>query len=437
MPFHAQIYQYFSLAMKALTWGFSICILTVAVAQASNDEPTSHVTIKGAELIDQQGNTVVLRGFGVGGWLMPEGYMLDFPKPHDSPQAIRRAIVDMTDEATAQTFFKRYEQNYVTESDIAQVAAWGFNSIRLPFNAERLMPRDQQGGTSYVFDPSGVALIDNLVAWASKHHLYVILDMHAAPGGQSIHNIADSGGVARLWEQSEIYWPQTIALWQMLAERYKSNPWVIGYDVLNEPMMPGTEALGKSKMDQHDNTQLRAFYIELTKAFRAVDNGTKIMFLEGGFWGQNMKDLLPAWDPNIAYSYHAYPAPTSIAEFPQSVQDVMDAGHPVWFGEWGENWNELDWHDWLAFNTQVTALMEARPVGWSWWTTKKFARSTQPWQCFHPAGFSVIRNYLSNRGPKPEKDVAKRILLQMADNLATDQCHFNRGLVEALGGSVK
>lgn len=427
-------------SMKALT--SLLCLASMAlyqpvVGQQPKQAAISKVRVAANQLVDEQGNRVVLRGFGLGGWLMPEGYMLDFPAPYDSPRTIRNAIVDMTDEATADEFFRRYEANYVTEQDVQQIAEWGFNSLRLPFNAERLMPRDLQPVKGpYVFDESGVALVDQLVAWATKYELYVILDMHAAPGGQSVHNIADSAGVAGLWLQPDIYWPQTIALWQMLAQRYRSNPWVIGYDVLNEPMLPGTEELGKDRMAEHDNSQLRQLYIELTKAFRAVDQGSKIMFLEGGFWGQNMNDLLPSWDDNTAYAYHAYPAPTSVTEFPVSVQAVLAADKAVWFGEWGENWNNLDWLPWLAFNQTVTSLMEEQLVGWSWWTTKKFGRSTQAWQCFHPEGFSVIHNYLANRGAKPDPKFAKPLLLQMADNLATERCYFNQHLIESLGGNV-
>ncbi len=416
-----------------------ITSLSSAIATASpqiNLEPL--IKVDGNKLVDTNNQPVVLRGFGLGGWLMPEGYMLGFKKPHDSPTGIRNAIIELTDEQTADEFFRRYERNYVTKSDIEHIAKWGFNSVRLPFNANRLMPPAKQNDArNYVYDESALQLIDNLVHWASEQKLYIILDMHAAPGGQSIHNIADSGGVARLWEEPEVYWPRTIALWQMLAKRYANNPYVIGYDVLNEPMLPGTEELGKDKQHLHDNMPLRELYIEISQAIRKEDHGNKILFLEGGFWGQNMKDLLPAWDKNTVYAYHAYPAPTSIEAFPKSVKDVMAAGHPVWFGEWGENWNALDWSQWLSFNSQITELMENNTVGWSWWTTKKFTYSTQAWQCHSPQGINIVQNYLNKRGPKPPKAMAKHVFLTMADNLATKKCYFNSALIKALGGKIK
>ena len=414
-------------------------LFTSLNAHAVNDDTSakSHLSVLNNTIVDSSGNAIVLRGFGLGGWLMPEGYMLGFPKPHDSPGTIRSAVIDMTDESTATEFFLRYEENYVTEDDIAAIKSWGFNSLRLPFNADRIMPRKNQSKTTpYNYDQTGLALIDKLVNWATKHHLYVILDMHAAPGGQSKHNIADSGGIARLWEEPDVYWPQTIALWKMLADRYKSNPWVVGYDVLNEPMLPGTEELGGEKQDLHNNRPLRELYIEISKAIREVDQGTKILFLEGGFWGQNMKDLLPSWDQNTAYSYHAYPAPTSLDGIQSSVKNVIAEGHPVWLGEWGENWNNLDWQDWLIFNKKVTTLMEKELVGWSWWTTKKFGKVTQPWHCHYPEGFSVIQNYLLDRGPKPTKGFAKEVLLTMVDNLKSEKCSFVPSLVGSLGGDV-
>ncbi|NMP16331.1 cellulase family glycosylhydrolase [Thalassotalea sp. Y01] len=415
---------------------FSLLCFFANLASAQ-DLPKSHLKVEQNKLVNSKGEAVVLTGFGLGGWLMPEGYMLGLPKPYDSPRRIRNAVVDLTDQATADKFFTLYEANYVSEDDIKAIASWGFNSLRVPFNADRIMPRDKQGKSApYYFDPSGLALLDNVVAWASKYQLYVILDMHAAPGGQSAHNIADSDGVARLWHEPEVYWPQTIALWETLARRYKDNPWMIGYDVLNEPMLPGTEELGGDKFEQHDNMPLRELYMQISKALRNIDQGKKILFLEGGFWAQNMKDLLPAWDANTVYAFHAYPAPTSIEQLPASVKEVMAADHPVWFGEGGENWNKLAWQDWLAFNRKFTTMMERDMVGWSWWTTKKFARATQPWQCHHPQGFSVITTYLANRGPKPSKEFASDVLLKMVENLATEQCRLLPEFVESIGGKL-
>lgn len=114
----------------------------------------------------------------------------------------------------------------------------------------------------------------------------------------------------------------------------------------------------------------------------------------------------------------------------------MEKGYPVWFGEGGENWNKLKWNEWLEFNAAFTSMLEKETVGWNWWTTKKFTRVTQPWQCHLPEGFAKIKNYLSDNGPKPEKREAKRILMQFAENLATDKCTLVPEMVRSIGGKL-
>lgn len=402
------------------------------------DGAQNKLRVEGSSLLNAQGEKVVLRGFGLGGWMLPEGYMLRFPNPYSSPTRIREAVVALTDERTADDFFEQYEANYVTREDLAQVKAWGFNSVRIAFNANRILPPEKQKKPGkLVFDESGMALLDKAVRWSAQHELYVILDMHGAPGGQSAHNIADATDGALLWEQAEVYQPRTIALWETLAQRYNENPWVIGYDLLNEPILPGTEELGWEKLEQHDNRPLRDLYGRLTDAIREIDNGKKILFIEGGFWAQQFKDLTPPWDANMVYTFHAYPAPSKVEALPKYVAELHAAGYPIWFGEGGENYDDLEWERWLDHNRNFTNMLENETVGWSWWTTKKFSRTTQPWQCFLPEKFSLIHNYLSGHGPKPDKKVAKKILMQYVKNLETRRCQLIPEMVESIGGKQK
>ncbi|VUD59114.1 Endoglucanase C307 [Thalassocella blandensis] len=401
-------------------------------------EAQSYLQVDGRWLVDNNGHKVVLRGFGLGGWMLPEGYMLEFPNPYSSPTKIREAVVDLTGEKAATKFFELYESNYVTQQDLAKVKSWGFNSIRIAFNANRILPpAKQKDPEQLVFDESGMALLDKAVRWSAQQELYVILDMHGAPGGQSSHNIADAVDGALLWEKPEIYQPRTIALWQALAKRYNENPWVIGYDLINEPILPGTEELGWEKLEQHNNQPLRDLYGRLTQAIREIDQGKKILFIEGGFWAQQFKDLTPPWDDNMVYTFHAYPAPSKVEQLPKYVKELHAAGYPIWFGEGGENYSKLKWQEWLEHNRAFTSMLEKETVGWSWWTTKKFSRTTQPWQCFLPEKFSLIRNYLAGHGPKPSQAEAQKILFAYVKNLQTKRCEFIPEMLQSIGGKLK
>jgi aryl-phospho-beta-D-glucosidase BglC (GH1 family) len=66
--------------------------------------------------------------------------------------------------------------------------------------------------------------------------MYLILDLHAAPGGQGNDlNIADRDSTKPSLWQSEANRTKTIELWRTLAERYKDEPNIGAYDILNEP----------------------------------------------------------------------------------------------------------------------------------------------------------------------------------------------------------
>ncbi len=70
----------------------------------------------------------------------------------------------------------------------------------------------------------GFALTDSLLSWCKANNMYLILDLHAAPGGQGNDiNIADRDTTKPSLWQSEANQQKTIALWRKLAERYKDE----------------------------------------------------------------------------------------------------------------------------------------------------------------------------------------------------------------------
>jgi hypothetical protein len=318
--------------------------------------------------------------------------------------------------------------------------------VRLPLNANSLMPEiGQPSHPPYLYSEAGFEPIDDLVRWCRAAGLYVILDLHAAPGAQTAHNISDSDGQARLWSEPAVYWPRTVDLWLKLAARYRSEPHVIGYDLLNEPMVPGSEIGTTSQTNgpwaQHDNRPLRELYVEITRALRGAGD-RKIVFPEAGLWAMNFKDLLPPWDDNLVYSFHFYPPPTSSkffasADSAPSFGPMFEANVPLWMGETGE-WRQ-DWiktrADWLADNQRaVTYLATANrghAISWSWWTTKKFALETQPWSCHFPAEYSELLAHWESTSPAD----AELALGKFARALATPECAYHADLVQALGGT--
>ncbi len=359
----------------------------------------------GQEILDRDGNPILLKGLGLGGWLVPEGYMLHIPG-YGSPSAIQNMIVDLVGEGVAQSFYNNYEQNYVNSSDIAQIAEWGFNSVRLPFHYNKLSPE------TGVYLEGGFAQIDSLLKWCEQNELYLILDMHCAPGGQNPNNISDSGGEALLWTMPE-HQEHTIQLWQVIAERYENEEWMGGYDLLNEPVLPSG----------YSNTHLRNLYMDIRSAIRSVDQN-HILFIEGNWYATDFTNLTPPFDGNMVYSFHKYWNETGI-ETIQNYLAVRNAYNiPLWLGESGENSNQ-----WFA---EMIELVESNNIGWNWWTHKKLDTITSPLSAPIPNQFQTVLDYWNNGGVQPPTYVSISGLMLLAENLAIENCEIHQDVLMAL-----
>ena len=367
----------------------------------------SFLKSSGQQIVDSTGTPVLLRGYGLGGWLVPEGYMLHFPG-FGSPTAIRNMIEDLIGPQNTAQFYAAYEANYVTESDIEAIAGWGCNSIRLPFHYRTLY--DTGSGT---FREEGFAVVDSLLEWCRRNELYLILDMHCAPGGQNGGNISDSDGEARLWTEPQLYQPLTILIWQEIAERYKDEPQIGGYDLLNEPVLP----------DGYSAQVLRDFYIELTEAIRQIDTN-HIVFIEGNWYATDFTLLTPPWDSNMAYSFHKYWSTPDLGSIQGYLSMRSQHNVPLWMGESGENSNP-----WFYSAIQ---LFESQGIGWCWWAHKKLGTTTSPFSAVLPANYQTLLNYWNGQGGQPSVTFATNALLQMAEALKIDQCEVRQGVTRAL-----
>ncbi len=126
----------------------------------------AYLKTQAGEIVDSNGQKILLRGIGLGGWLVQEGYQLHIPG-FGSPSSIRKMIVELIGQENADQFYQRYISNYVTEEDIQKIASWGVNSIRLPFNYRLLTPEDQPG----IYLEEGFQIMDQLLEWCEKNKL--------------------------------------------------------------------------------------------------------------------------------------------------------------------------------------------------------------------------------------------------------------------------
>lgn len=374
---------------------------------------------KGKEILDRQGKPILLKGIGLGNWLVPEGYMFKFEKV-SSPRLIYDLFDILLGEREAEKFWKKFRTDYITREDISYLKKCGFNSIRIPFNYRLFVTDDEKQELS----GPGYALLDSAVKWCREENLPVVLDMHCAPGGQTGDNIDDSYGYPFLFESEENI-NLTIRIWTKLADTYKNDPIVIGYDLLNEPI---AHYFDKDKL----NPLLEPFFKRLTAAIRTVDKN-HIIFIAGAQWNSNFSVFGKPFDDNLVYTFHKYWTPST----KEVVQDYIDFGEkyqvPIWMGESGENTNE-----WI---TEFRTMLEKENIGWCFWPYKKLNSERGITSIVPPTDYDLLINFANKfdvsygyiRDNKPDQGKIKLILNQYLENIKLKNCIINSDYLKALG----
>ena len=196
--------------MKNNYFSFLImCIFLTALEPASGQ---GFLKASGEIIVNEKGENVLLRGIGLGGWMLQEGYMLRLQK-EGQQYRIKQRIEKLIGESQTQEFYSAWLNNHTTRSDIDSLHAWGFNSVRLPmhYNLFTLPVESEPISGQNTWLPTGFALTDSLIAWCRSNHMYVILDLHAAPGGQGNDlNISDRD-------------PSKPSLWESEADKQKTS----------------------------------------------------------------------------------------------------------------------------------------------------------------------------------------------------------------------
>jgi endoglucanase len=380
----------------------------------------------GKRIVNEKGENVLLRGIGLGGWMLQEGYMLHINK-ESQQYRIRQRIEDLLGKEETEEFYNAWLSNHTTKTDIDSLHAWGFNSVRLPmhYNLFTLPIEKEQVTGQNTWLAKGFALTDSLIAWCKSNGMYVILDLHAAPGGQGNDlNISDRDpSKPSLW-QSEANRQKTIALWRKLAERYADEPVVAGYDLLNEPNWGFEDTLkDRNGLKEQKNIPLKKLLEDVTHAIREVDK-VHIIIIEGNGWGNNYKGMLGPWDDNMVLSFHKYWNNND----QQSIQYILNYRDqynvPVWLGETGENSN--------TWFTEAIRLFETNNIGWSWWPLKKLGNNN-PLQIQSNPNYDALADYWNGKTDKPPaRDSSYHGLMELAIHSRFEKNIVHRDVVDAM-----
>jgi hypothetical protein len=406
--------------MKLKNWIYLLLMLIIASCQQAGKE---YVYVDGKDIYSPDGERLHLTGVNLGNWLLPEGYMFKL-RNCNSPRKIDQAIRELIGNSATTAFWDSYLENYVTEADIQWLSESGVNLIRLPFDYRLLCHDDFLGR-----DMQGYTYLDRAIEWCGNHHIYVLLDMHAAPGGQTGDNIDDSDGYPWLLVDEGMQ-QMTCDIWQDIAGRYANNTTVIGYNLLNEPIPQYFDA---------DNLKpnLEPLYKRITKAIREVDDH-HIIFLGGAVWETDFSVFSEPFDDQLAYTFHKYWMPPEQEEIQQYVDFREKYQVPILMGESGENEDE-----WVK---DFRTLLDQNEIHWTFWPYKKMDNTRGPMNFYKPAGYDNFVAYAeSDRssfgkirslkdsldGIGPEDMVA--VLDQFVENSKFENCYPNTGYCTALG----
>lgn len=397
-----------------------VIILTLSVFLSSCANDKSFCYVDGPDIIQANGEKLLIKGTNVGNWLNPEGYMFGFRKTN-SARFIDEMLCQLVGPDFTAEFWKTFKDNYITQEDIKFIKSTGSNTVRFPFHYKLFTDEDYMGLT---VNQDGFERTDSLVKWCKQEGLYVILDMHDAPGGQTGDNIDDSYGYPWLFE-SEKSQQLFCDIWQKIAAYYKDEPTILAYDLLNEPIAP------YFKNVEELNAKLEDIYKMATAAIRKVDKNHIIM-LGGAQWNSNFKPFSDwTFDDNLMYSCHRYGGEPT-ADAIRGFIDFRDKTNlPMYMGEIGHNTNE-----WMS---AFCKTMEENNIGWTFWPYKKIDGSSfvgikrpENWEVIVDFAEGPRTTYKEIREVRPDQQQSKRILEDFLEACKFQNNQINQEYIDAL-----
>ncbi|MDR0627640.1 MAG: glycoside hydrolase family 5 protein [Bifidobacteriaceae bacterium] len=328
------------------------------------------ISIRGNQLVSGSGEPLRLRGFCLGGWMCMENFITGFPA---TESLMRQAVGRAAGTDRAEFFFERLLDQFFGPADAQFLADSGVNAIRIPISYRHF----EDDMNPRVLRADGLARLDKAVAASAECGIYSIIDLHAVPGWQNQHWHSDNETHRPLFWRFKDFQDRVIWLWELLADHYKDNPWVAGYNLLNEPADETRAAVGP-------------FYQRLHDAIRAVDR-RHLLFVDGNTYATEFDIFSQPWDQTI-YTCHdyaqagleregEYPGVTLgrhydkaivEAKFLQRSEYARSLGLPLYVGEFGPIYTGNAARDEQLYRLldDQLAIYRDYEVSWSAWTYK-------------------------------------------------------------------
>ena len=284
------------LAQQLRRWGrhCAAALLLSGACANSAFAQLSMLHTSGRNIVNANSQTVLLQGVNLGGWFIMEKWMcpLDSGSLPDT-YSVMQTLDQRFGVATEQSLIKTYQQSWITTTDLDNIKNAGFNVVRVPVWWGQFYPLNNISNSGWRSDAFDV--LDWLVSEAGQRGIYVIIDMHGVVGSQSTSGDTGQQNVNAYWTNSNDQ-GNTAYMWWEIANHYKGNPTVAGYDLINEPMNPPS------------NQAVINAYADLYQSVRSADPD-HIIIIEGT-WGSWNWSMLPnpsdeGWT-NVVYEMHEY-----------------------------------------------------------------------------------------------------------------------------------
>lgn len=339
------------------------------------------LTVSGSSLVDRNGKEVLLHGVNLGGWMLQESWMCPVTGVDgewgnlDTIEAFKEN--GLTDEQIQQ-IFDTYQDNWITEHDLDIIAEAGANCIRVPFWYRNFMLNEAGDWIDDDLDNNpGFKRLDWIIEQAGVRRIYVILDLHGAPGGQSMNHSTGTVGRNDLYSSEECRAAMK-KLWIAIAERYKDEPAVAAYDIMNEPQNnDGFESNANyvSPWDSAAWEQTNDVYREMIAAVREIDT-EHVISVEGIWRIGNLPDPEDEGWTNMLYQVHLY---DDTNQFRSLADDIARYGEnhgvAILVGEFS--------------NMDGIAICEEKKINWITWTYKGGRGSNGTWFWYYGSPAAV------------------------------------------------
>lgn len=333
------------------------------------------LTVHDGKILSQNGEEVVLKGINLGGWLLQETWMCAVLGSESNSESFAVLKQRGFSEEEIKTLFTSYADHYITENDIKNIHSLGLNCLRIPFWYRNFMTEEL---AFYSEDPEenpGFHYLDRVIGWAKKYGIYVVLDMHGAPGGQSTDHSCGIIGKNQLYTEEKNLAAME-RLWVAIAERYRDDPTVAAYDVMNEPMNNDSSyengwAAGSEEAIRHT----LAVYRRMIAAIRGVDS-RHIITIEGIWSMEYLPDPQKEGWTNMMYQLHLYDSTRDMIDY--RVAEMVKArdtyGVAIYIGEYN-NGDENQEYAYLQY--------ESEKISRTAWTYKTAKGNQGNWSLYY------------------------------------------------------